>query len=67
MKPSPTLLAVTLGMVPPTRGGLVIIVPAAGVAYDACVAIEEVELDRVGDEGRAVGPRGAGGGDAAME
>jgi hypothetical protein len=31
------------------------------------VAIEEVEFDRVGDEGRAVGPRGAGGGEGAME
>lgn len=63
--PSPTLPAEIPGIVPPTRGGLLIIVPAAGVAYDACVAIEEVEFDRVGEEGRTVGPRGAGGGEGA--
>jgi hypothetical protein len=67
-KPIPTLpVAVTPGMVPATRGGLLIIVPAAGVAYDDCVAIEEVEFDLVGEDGRAVGPRGAGGGDGAIE
>ncbi len=67
MKPSPTLpAAVTPGIVPATRGGLLIIVPGAGVAYDACVAIEEVELDRVGEECRIVEP-GTAGGDGAIE
>ena len=66
-KPSPTFPAVTPGIVPPTRGGLLMIVPVAGVAYDACVAIEEVEFDRVGEEGRIVGPSGAGGGEGATE
>jgi hypothetical protein len=53
------------GIVPPISVGLLITVPAAGVAYDDCVAIEEAELERVGDEGRTLGPRGAGGGDGA--
>jgi hypothetical protein len=29
--------------------------------------MEEVEFDLVGEEGRMVGPRGAGGGEGAME
>ena len=31
------------------------------------MAMEEVEFERVGDEGRTVGPRGAGGGEGATE
>jgi hypothetical protein len=65
-KPSPEPAA-TPGIVPDTRVGLLIIVPGAGVAYDACVAIEEVELERVGEDGRIVGPWGAGGGDGATD
>ena len=52
------------GSVPATSGGLLMIVPAA---YDCCVATEEVELERVGEEGLILGPRGAGGGDGATE
>jgi hypothetical protein len=52
------------GILPDTRGGFDII--ALG-AYEDCVAIEEVEFDRVGEDGRAVGPRGAGGGEGAIE
>lgn len=66
-KPSPTPPAATPGIDPPTRGGLLITVPAWGFAKDACVAIDDVEFDRVGDEGRTVGPRGAGGGEGAIE
>jgi len=66
MKPSPVVPATTPGNVPAMRVGLLIIVPAEGVAYEAWVAMEEVELDRVGDEGRIVGT-GCGGGDGAIE
>lgn len=54
--------------VPPTSVGLLIIVP--GVAYDDCVAIEDVELERVGDEGRIVPvilPDEVGGGEGATD
>jgi len=45
--------AAMLGTAPDMRGGLLMTVPAEGwCANDACVAIEDVELDRVGDEGR---------------
>lgn len=40
------------------------IVPG-GCASDDCVAIEEVEFDLVGEEGRMFGPIGAGGGEGA--
>jgi hypothetical protein len=53
--------AAMLGMLPPTKVGLLMTVPAAGVAYDDCVATEDVELDRVGEEGRFI----PGGGDGA--
>lgn len=36
---------------PPTRGGLLTMVPV-GTASEDCVATEEVEFDRVGLEGR---------------
>lgn len=55
------------GRLPPTRGGLFMIVPAAGVAYEDCVAIEDVEFDLVGEDGRMVWPVGAGGGEGATE
>jgi len=54
--------------VPPTNVGLLIIVP--GVAYDDCVAIDDVELERVGDEGRIVPvmlPDEVGGGEGATD
>lgn len=50
-----------LGILPLTNVGLLMIVPAAGVAYEDCVAIEEVEFERVGEEGRFM----PGGGDGA--
>jgi hypothetical protein len=46
------LVAVIAGTFPEMRGGLLTIV--AGMAED-CVATEDVELDRVGEEGRCVG------------
>jgi hypothetical protein len=59
------LPAAILGKLPPTKVGLLIIVPAAEAAYEACVAIEEVEFERVGEEGRIF--VGAGGGEGATE
>ncbi len=45
--------AAMLGTVPDTRVGLLITVPAEGwCANEAWVATEDVEFDRVGDEGR---------------
>jgi hypothetical protein len=61
------LPATTPEMFPASSGGLLMIVPAAALAYEACVPTEEVEFDRVGEEGRAGGPAGAGGGDGATD
>jgi hypothetical protein len=44
------VVAVIEGMLPATRGGLLITVADCG-AKDDWVAMEEVELDRVGEEG----------------
>jgi len=63
MKPSPDP-AVTLGSVPDTRVGLLMMVPGA---YEDWVAIEDVEFERVGEDGRIVGPWGGGGGDGATD
>lgn len=57
-------------MLPARSGGLLITVPAWGLMNDDCVPTEEVELDRVGDEGRpdgAAGPAGTGGGEGATD
>jgi hypothetical protein len=63
-----TFPAAIVGRLPATRVGLLMIVPVeAPGALEDCVAIEDVEFERVGDEGLAVGPRGAGGGEGAIE
>jgi hypothetical protein len=60
--------AAIVGRLPATKGGLLIMVPVeAPGAYEDCVAIEDVEFDRVGEDGLIVGPRGAGGGEGATE
>ena len=67
MKPS-GLPATTPEILPARSGGLLMTGPAArGFAYDDCVPTEDVEFDRVGDEGRPEGPAGAGGGDGAID
>lgn len=53
-------------MFPARRGGLLITVPVEGFKNDDCVPTEEVEFDLVGEEGRACGPAGAGGGEGAV-
>jgi hypothetical protein len=48
------LVAAMLGMVPETSWGLLMtVVGALWCTIDDCVAMDEVEFDRVGDEGRA--------------
>lgn len=66
--PNPEVPAMTPGILPPTRGGLLMIVPGAEwCANEDCVAIEDVEFDRVGDEGR-IDPNGASAtGEGAIE
>ena len=66
MNPS-ELPATTPEMLPARSGGLLMTVPAGGLMYDACVPTEDVELERVGEEGRPEGPAGAGGGEGAMD
>jgi hypothetical protein len=61
------LPAPTPEMFPARSVGLLMIVPAAVLAYEAWVATEEVEFDRVGEDGRLGGPAGAGGGDGATD
>lgn len=58
----PELVAAILGTVPPISGGFVM------TALDACVATEEVLLDRAGDEGLRLTNEAevAGGGDGAV-
>lgn len=51
----PTPAAAKPGSVPAIIVGLLITVPRAGVAYEACVATEDVELERVGEVGRKEG------------
>jgi len=53
---------VRLGTCPDINGGLLITV--LGTA-EFCVMIEEVELERAGDEGRALTKEAAAGGDGA--
>lgn len=79
LNPSPCpkleLAAVMLGTFPETRVGLLMIVVDVvelefgfGGAKDDCVAMEEVLLERVGEEGRAEPPKEAvdsGGGEGA--
>jgi hypothetical protein len=62
------VVAVMDGMLPATRGGLLITVADCG-AKDDWVAIEEVEFDRVGEEGwpEVVIVSGLGGGDGAID
>jgi len=62
-----TFPAAILGRLPGMSGGLLMIVPDVGFTKDACVAIEDVELERVGEDGRMAGPAGAGGGEGAFE
>lgn len=59
------LAAAMLGRLLDIGVGLLIIVPCAGVAKEDCVATDDVELDRVGDDGRK-DVRGAGGGEGAI-
>jgi hypothetical protein len=51
INPSPVFPATIPGRLPATSGGLLMIVPAGRLAYEDCVAIEEVEFERVGEEG----------------
>ena len=53
----PEFVAAMLGKFPPIRGGLFI--------TDPCVAMEEVELDRAGEEGRMLTNEAVAGGDGA--
>ena len=55
--------AVRLGMLPPTRGGLLTM--PVGTEED-CVATEDVEFDLVGEEGRCETAAADGGGDGAV-
>lgn len=55
----PELAAVMLGRFPPIRGGLFM--------AETCVAIEDVEFDRAGDDGRALTNDVVGGGDGAAK
>lgn len=55
----PELVAAMLGRFPPIRGGLFII--------ETCVAIDEAEFDRVGEEGRALTNDAVAGGDGAAK
>jgi hypothetical protein len=59
--------AATPEILPARSGGLLITVPAVGFAYDDCVPTEEVEFERVGEDGRPDGPAGAGGGEGATD
>lgn len=59
--------AAMLGILPATRGGLLMIVPVGFWANDDCVAMDDVELDRVGDDGRPVYEVGLGGGEGATD
>lgn len=54
--------AVRLGMVPPTRGGLLTTPEGTN---DDCVATDEAELDLVGDEGRCEAAAADAGGEGA--
>lgn len=47
-----------LGIVPPSSGGLF-------MTFEDCVAMEDVEFDRVGDGGRALTNDPVAGGDGA--
>jgi hypothetical protein len=53
-------------MFPARSGGLLMTVPVGGFKNDDWVPTEEVEFERVGEEGRACGPAGAGGGEGAV-
>lgn len=66
---TPEFVAAILGTLPDTSVGLLMTVPppAAGVAKEACVAIEEVEFDRVGEDGLPEATEGIAGGDGATE
>lgn len=66
MNPS-ALPATTPEILPARRGGLLMNVPVGGLTYDACVPTEDVEFERVGEEGRPLGPAGAGGGEGAID
>lgn len=55
------LVAAIPGTLPPIKGGLLITGACVG-----CVAIDEVELDLVGDEGRALTKDAVGGGEGAV-
>lgn len=63
--------AVILGTVPPTSGGLLTIVEESlWCTTDAWVAMDDVELDRVGDDGRPAKSalfNVTGGGDGATD
>lgn len=59
---APEFAAAMLGMLPASNGGLLMTVPV--LANEAWVATEEVELDRVGEDGR-IAPAVMGGGDGA--
>ena len=58
----PELVATTPGTLPMVGVGLLVMTPTGVGTCDDCVAIEEVELDRVGLGGRALA---AGEGDGA--
>lgn len=59
----PELVAVRPGTLPATRlGG-----PGGGGAVELCVMTDEVEFDRVGDDGRWLAKAAAGGGDGAAK
>lgn len=65
----PELAAVSPGTLPPIRvGGFVRPPPGPPPgAAEACVMIDEVELDRAGDEGRWFTKVAAGGGEGAAK
>lgn len=56
-----------LGRLPATRGGLLIMVLGRGlVNVDACVATEDVEFERVGEDGPTIGRMEVAEGDGAV-
>lgn len=60
---APEFVAAMLGMLPASKGGLLMTVPV--LAKEAWVATDEVELERVGEDGRMAPEAGIRGGDGA--